>query len=369
MKRWTSLRSLVGTGMVIWLISGCQAPPQQVALGGPKSSAIAPRLTIESSMVWGGQIRCDQGACLVAVIEHENNIAALHRLQGRSVRLLDRHPVAYHPDSAVWLTNEIFAAAVEGSSGLDIFRVQNERLVRLQQLPVGFAPRDVVALNVVDGHHRMLVTPYSGKEVAWVDWKEGAPESVRVRKVHWCEAPWHPVRVERMPSGAGGGFVSACLDDRRVIAVSDTNLFAPPRVLATFDAIARTARPTPSGKWLYVALETGERNARISMDTGELQWLSAPPTGAVAIAPLDDDMVIWGDDRQLYIQRLDAQGQVLETRWLQASGFATGLQLIDIDGDGERDVAVFNSSPSPIDVIYGPLWDNASRTPIVPPKK
>jgi len=37
------------------------------------------------------------------------------------------------------------------------------------------------------------------------------------------------------------------------------------------------------------------------------------------------------------------------------------LQLIDLDGDGERDLVVLNSVDTVVDVIYGPLWDRAAE--------
>lgn len=155
--------------------------------------------------------------------------------------------------------------------------------------------------------------------------------------------------------------VAACLDDQKVVAVSDSDLMAPPRVLASFGAVARQARPSPSGNWLYVSLETGARNARINMQTGELQWIASPLTGSVAVAPLSDELVIWGEDGKLYIQRLDLEGKVQETRWLKSSGFSTGLQLIDLNGDGELDLVVLNSVDAAVDVIYGPLWSRAAE--------
>lgn len=369
MKVWNLFDGRFGGVVLAMAVAGCQmqALPGSAAPEAPLATPA--RIAVDAPVAWGGQLRCSATDCRMAVVEHEKNTVALFRLEGRSARLLDRQPVAYHPDSAVWLTDNLLAAAVEASSGLDIFRVEGERMMRVHQAHVGFAPRDVViAGSSAPGQHKLLVTPYSGKEVAWVDWREGNQEAARVQKVHWCEAPWHPVHVNRLPGLQGGGFAVACLDDRKVIAVSDDDLLAPPRVLARFDAVARQARPSPSGQWLYVALETGGRNARIHMESGELQWLQAPPTGAVAVATLADDLVVWGDDRQLYLQRLDAQGGVLETRWLRASGFATGLQLIDADGDGERDLVVFNSSPDVVDVLYGPLWAQAAKTAVVQPK-
>ena len=183
----------------------------------------------------------------------------------------------------------------------------------------------MVLVDAQPGHYRLLATPYSGKEVAWIDWQVG-PDTVKVDKSQWCEAPWHPVRVSHLPKIAGGGIAVACLDGKQVLAVSDADLLAPPKVLATFTAVARQSRPSPSGQWLYVALETGGRNARINMTSGELQWIAAPPTGAVSVAPLADGLVAWGGDSQL-------------------------------------DVVVLNSSGKRSDVIYGPLWERAMPRP------
>lgn len=349
-------------------LAGCQMQPVSAegavspAVTVPAAQGRAARSVIEAPMAWGGEVRCFAGGeCRFVLAEHEEGRVALHQMKGRDSRLLDRQPVAYHPDSAVWLSDNLVAAAVETTGSLDIFRIEGERLVRVHQAPVGFAPRDVILVSAAQGQYKLLATPYSGKEVAWIDWYEDNRQAAVSKKVRWCEAPWHPVRVSKIPGAQGGGFAVACLDDRKVVAVSDVDLLAAPRVLATFGAVARQARPSPSGQWLYVALETGARNARINMQSGELQYIQSPLTGSVAVAPLSDDLVIWAEDGKTYLQRLDADAKVLETRWLKTSGFSTGLQLIDVDGDGERDLVVLNSVDAVVDVIYGPLWDRAAE--------
>ncbi|HQQ71771.1 MAG TPA: VCBS repeat-containing protein, partial [Alicycliphilus sp.] len=319
-------------------------------------------ITLALPDAWGGDLRCAAGACLLGAVEHENSKVVLLRLKGRGAERLDEQAVAYHPDSAAWLSGELLAAAVENSASLDIFRTSGDRLAPVQQLPVGFAPRDVIVVPAAEGQYRLLATPYRGKQVAWIDWREGAP-APQPRMAAWCEAPWHPTLVSRLPGRKGGGIAAACLDDKQVVAVSESDWYAAPKVLASFDAIPRQARPSPSGAWLYVALETGGRNARIDMQTGELQWIKAPPTGSVAVAPLADDLVIWADDQRLTLQRLDAQAQVLETRSLRTSGFSTSVQLHDIDGDGALDALVLNSAGKRSDVIYGPLWQQAQPQP------
>lgn len=349
------------------MLGGCQIRPISGAgavaaspVGLPVPSVDHGRIKIEAPMAWGGEARCTPSiGCRLVLVEHEEGRVALHKIDGKTSRLLDRQTVAYHPDSAIWLSDNLVAAAVEATGSLDIFRIEGERMVLIHQAVVGFAPRDVILVSASQGRYKFLATPYSGKEVSWIEWNEDSRQAVTPRKTRWCEAPWHPVHVSKIPGTQGGGFAAACLDDRKVVAVSDADLYAPPRVLATFGAVARQTRPSPSGQWLYVSLETGSRNARINMQSGELQWIPSPLTGSVAVAPMSDDLVVWGEDAKLYLQRLDADGKVLETRWLKTSGFSTGLQLIDLNGDGERDLVVLNSVDAVVDVIYGPLWDRA----------
>ena len=311
-------------------------------------------------VAWGGEVRCGSTGCLLAAVEHENGAVVLHRVDGRKTASLDRLPVAYHPDSAVWLEDDLLVAAVESSASLDVFRVKDFKLERLQKIPLGFAPRDVMVAKAERGRYTLLATPYSGKEVAWVmDWSVGDQQPPTVKKVRWCEAPWHPIKLSKAHGITGPAIAVACLDDKRLVAVPASSVLASPVTLATFPAVSRNAQSSPSGAWVYVSLETGARNARVNMETGELQWIQSPLTGSVSTAVLADDLVIWGEDKELYLQRLDATGSVLETRWLGVSGFATRLQVVDVDRDGERDVVVYNSGGEVIDVVYGPLWDQA----------
>lgn len=347
------------------LLGACQGLPVSEPLGAvqaaPKAKAVdAERLRFAAPDVWGGQVRCDaQRVCRLALVEHERSYAVAHQFEGRKLREIGRAKVAYHPDSARWLTDRLLVAAVEVSSSLDVFALGKERLEPVAEVSVGFAPRDVVVLNSQAGRHRMLATPYSGDQVAWVDWDEATPAKAQVVKTRLCQGPWHPTSVARAPSAAQAGIAVGCLNDKRVMWAP---LAAPsqPRQLARFDAVPRQVRVSPSGKWLYVALETGGRNARIDMDSGEVQYIAAPPTGAVGVAVPADDSVMWSDSDRIYWQRLDAQGQVLQTRWLRTSGFSTNLQLVDVDGDGEQDLLVFNSTGKQSEVIFGPLWASAS---------
>lgn len=352
--------------MVTAAMVGCQMPPQTVQDAPAQVSRAVDtgRLVLDLPQAWGGEVRCSAQGCLLGAVEHERNTVVVHRLEpNKTSRLLFSLPVLYHPDSATWLADDLLAAAVEDGAGVDIIRLVGEKLVKLLTVPVGFGPRDVVVVQASNGRYRLLATPYIGRDVAWIDWEDGASGAAAIRRSPWCKAPWHPVKVSQLPYLRTGGVAVACLDDRRVVAVSDDDLMAPPKVLATFNVVPRQARPSPSGRWLYVALETGERNARIDMRTGELQWLAASPNGSVSVAPLSDDLVVWGEDSRVVLQQLDASGGVKESKELATSGFSTSLQLLDVNEDSILDLIVLNSSGQKADVIYGPLWEKASRRP------
>jgi len=370
-----SLQRLMLGVVVGMLLGGCQTPPQKPAAPGvaPKAGASKVevtadkgRLQIDLPDAWGGDVRCGKTGCLLGAVEHEKNTVVVHKMErNRTSRLLSKFSVPYHPDSAVWLEDDLLAAAVEDGSTVDIFRLVDEKLVKLQSVTVWFGPRDVTLIEASAGRYRLLATPYSGSKVAWVDLPDGAAGAAKVTQATWCKSPWHPAKVSQLPKMAGGGVVVACLDDRRVVAVPDSNPMAAPTVLATFSAIPRRVAPSPSGRWLYVGLETGSRNARIDMQTGELQWIAASPNGSVSVVALSDDLVLWGEDSRLVMQRLDAQGNVLESGELLASGFSTDLQVIDVDGDGALDAVVLNSAGTKSDVIYGPLWEKALQRPLM----
>lgn len=377
MSLWLPLRVLTATA-VVNLLAACQSfstlPSEQTpgaAVVSVNSSAKSGpvRTGIDVQLAWGGELRCSAATCRLVSVEHEKSTVVVYEIQDRMARFVDRQPLAYHPDSAIWLADDVLVAAVEGSVTLDMFQLVQGRLKPVRQINVGFSPRDVKLVASDNGRFRLLATPYAGKNVAWVDFAQDQPEAARVQASHWCEAPWHPVRVQRAPSAPAGGVVAACLDDKRVVFAPDgvgqqgeaRTLFVLP---GSARLVPRHARPSPSGKWLYVAVETGGRNFRFNMDSGELQPIVAPqPVGTVSVLPLADDLVIWGLDSRLHLQRIGDDGTVQETRTIPTDGFSTGLQLIDADHDGVMDLVVHNSAALPgkmgVEIIYGPLWEQA----------
>ena len=361
-RRGLGFLSLVLTLFVGAALSACQGGGSPAATASAATKSLPPsgpdRMTFSAPLAWGGEARCTGGDCKLILVEHEANKLVLRQFKGRQIAELDRQPLAYHPDSAKWLTDQWVVAAVERGQTLDFFSLNAGRLTAHAQVKVDFAPRDVLVLDSNASGFTLLATPYSGANVSVVKWPVGAKQG-NATSVRWCEAPWHPALVERAPNGRGKGVVAACLDDKRLLYVDAKNWVGAPAELARFDVVARQARPTASGKWVYVALELGPKNARVNMDSGEVQYLESRAEGAVSVALLADDLVIWGGSNSLYIQKFDDAGKVLEERYLRTSGFPTEMQLIDLDGDGERDLLILNSAGDKADVYYGPLWDRS----------
>ncbi len=356
--------------LAIFCLSGCGVGTVANP-GQPPAAESSQSLVIDSPGVWGGEARCSSRGCVLALVEHELGNLALYELSRSGARLIDKHHLAYHPDFAIWLSDTVVVAAVEIASSLEIFDVKNGKLVHKLQIPVGFAPRNVQLISGSNGIYQMLVSPYSGTEVAWVEWNSNDPNGITVKKDKWCEAPWFPFAAPKIPGSGKSGLAVACRGDGSFLSIRGSALEQEKTVkkqLANFPQVPAMAAASPAGNWLYVALETSSKNARIDAETGAIQWLDATPEGSVAVRILPDETVVWAEDGRLKLDRYDPQGRTIESRWLKTSGFSTNIQLVDIDGDNQLDVVVLNSGGVRSDVIFGPLWENAKPFVSMPKK-
>lgn len=345
-----------------WL-AACAAPVTEVVPGpalASKQDEVPLHTRIPSPDLWGGEVRCKPtGNCRLVAVEHEASRLVLYQFDGRGHRLLDRQPLAYHPDGAGWIDDHHVVAAVEMSRSLDIFHVDTEgRLQPRGQIVVGFQPRDVLVLPAKGGGWLMLATPYRGDEVAWVHWRPEGTHDVKLQK--WCATPWHVAWVPRGPGARGPGLVTSCLDDQRVLFMPapttlEQAMATQPIEVRRFDHVPRRVGVSPSGRYWYVALELGGRVARYDVEADRWQMLPFTEFGAVGVAPLDDDTVAWGENNRVLIVRYAADGAVVAQRSLPVSGLPTQLQWIDLDRDGEPDLLSLNSTGPASDVHYGPV--------------
>lgn len=349
------------TGLALIILAGCSTSKD----GRPSSSTSTKEYSgvqfqIPSPEVWGGEVRCNEADCKLALVEHKKGLLAVYRIDKNGATLLDKHHLAYHPDDAIWLHDTKVVAAVEITKSLEVFDLINEKLVHKQQIPLEFQPRNVILLSSINGLTQLLATPYSGTSVAFI-YLDDNSNGVHVKHEKWCKAPWNPMRVKTNIKQMGFGVVAACRGDENVIFVpektspDDKNNI---KNLGVFPQIPSMAAIDPTGEWIYVALETGEKNARINLQTGQIQWIASSVAGSMAVRLMPDGTVVWAEDRRLKLDRLDSNGNIVESRWHKTSGLSTSLQLIDVDRDGVLDVVVLNSSGSQSDVILGPLWEN-----------
>lgn len=320
--------------------------------------------SVESPEAWGGDMRCTAQGCQLVLVEHELGNLVVYDVSRDRLRLVDKHKLAYHPDGAIWLNDNVLVAAVELTTSLEIFRLENGRLIHRAQVYLGFPPRHVKLISNSNGVYQLLATPYSGTDIAWVSWDDLNSKVLSLKKDRWCAAPWFPKIAPKIPLEDNAGLVVACRDDGVVLSISGS-LNEPTSMkkkqLGHFPQVPSMVTVSPDLKWIYVALETRSKNARINAETGAVQWLDATPEGSVAVTVLPDETVVWAEDGRLKLDRYDADGKTLETRWHKTSGFSTALQLVDIDRDNNLDIIVLNSGGLRSDIIYGPLWHSAKK--------
>ena len=357
-RGWSAAKGCA-TVLAIAALAACQtAVPAQDAVVPQRES-----LTLPAHHAWGGDARCDANECRIVFVEHEGNAVTLHRIDSkRNSQLLDRVQVGYHPDSAKWLNDHLVAATVEDTQSIDVFDASHGKLRLLQQITVGFAPRDLHVVERSADSFTLVVSPYSGDDVVWLTISKDGRTLISKTSEAWCRSPRHPVLLPSGWMGAGPGVAVGCDRDFRLLFRS-LDLGTPLRVptqISRFDNVPRQVMPSPSGQWLYVTQELGGRNARINTRTGATQWIKAPRWGAVSVMPITDDFVAWGEGERVYLQQIDGSGGVTEERWLPVSGFPTQLQVIDLDRDAEPDLIVFNSAGDRVDVIFGPLWQKSN---------
>lgn len=310
---------------------------------------------------WGGDVRCGVHGCLLGVVEHENNILALHKIENKSSALLAKYPVGYHPDSAFWINDDYLVVAVEFSQSLDIFRIRGNNLELERQIFFNFRPRNGLSIKNQDGTFTILAVPYNGKNIGWFKFDPAKSSDQIVSEVALCEAPWHPVPISSYLGNQKTAIVVACRGEGTIMIFSPMGGKADSRTIATFKDVPRQVKPSPDGEWLYVALEVNGSNARINMKNGSVQRLSIPGNGSYSVGPLKDQTVAWGGSGKVYLQKIGENGEIQAQKILKSSGFSSDLKVYDLNNDDFEDLIIFNSVNQHVDVIYGPLWSAAQN--------
>lgn len=357
------VKNMMKNSLIVFLsvfFSACQMQPASIDDQNNYSKPPKESIKIEAPFAWGGEGRCSALGCLLGLVEHENNMVAVHKIQGNTSTVLGKVPVGYHPDSAFWIDDEYLGAAVEFSQSLDIFKIQTNKIEKIAEHQFSFRPRNGLLVEKANEEYTLLAVPYSGSKIGWVKFNINNKTEVKTTETTWCEAPWHPSLVDYYPGGGKKAVAVACRGDGHIIAAPVYGDNWPIKTLATFKDVPRQVKPSPSGKWLYVSLELNEYNARINMLTGAVQKIKIPGNGSFSVAPISDDFVAWGVSNKIYLQKINDDGEVMEQRFLATSGFSSDLKKYDINKDGYDDLIVFNSNNEFVDILFGPLWDRAN---------
>ncbi|MHC2995877.1 hypothetical protein [Tepidiphilus sp. HLB4] len=359
------MRYSTGFFIPLLLLAACaQEPPVPSAASSPGATETMHRvLEADQRSIWGGDVRCDASSCLLAAVLHTKGAVAVWRFAGRAPVRVAEAGTNYHPDHARWLADGRLAVAVEAGASIDVFRLQGDALLREQQVPVGFPPRAVIAADFDgDGREDLIAAPYSGKALSWMPGRADGAFAAGT-PIPSCATPWH---VKLLPGAERPGLIAGCLDDK-TLTVWD-NLGGGrlvPRTVLRFDPVPRDVAVSPDGRTAWVALELGGHGAKVDLSRTPpaVTPVPAPSRGYVAVDLMSDGTLVWGEDRRVILQRMAADGTV-ETRMLPVSGFATPLQVADLDRDGVEDLVVYNSTGKGVDVWFGPLWEQAHPLPI-----
>ncbi len=310
-------------------------------------------LKIPARNTWDGDVVCHENRCRILVVEHSDSFFAVHEVNGRQVKKIDRVPAGFHPDSAKWINHTHFVGAIEIPSVLRYYRLDSTAIEQLAEVAVDFQPRYVHLLTAADQPTvKLMLTPYRGRRVAVVELDTRSGTFADTVVYHeTCETPWHPVNL---PAESHEWRVAVgCLDDKRLVQIESQSGVISTQTLYEFRHVPRSLYV--DNEYLYIALELGGYVARENMRTGQRQMLKAPRWGAFAVAKLEDDVFVWGEDDRVFIQKYDAKGEVLCQDELPTSGMSTTLRIVDLDGDGEKDLVVFNSTGRHVDIHFGPL--------------
>lgn len=359
-----------------FFLAGCLQTPgtMPVTKTGPETLKIS-----DISDPWSASaLVTPTGETLIALVSHRESFLDIWQLTAdkKLVHIARDSSTDYHPDAVRWASpTELFVAA-EGTSKIQRWKYVDHKLQLMQNIPVKYPPI-ALALGDLDkdGLLDIVSGPYAGNTLT-ILW--GQPDGqFRHEHLDGDRVPQYPRIIDWDGDGRpdivwseydAGSIRYAHGKGQRAF---DLSMLQKPGTGMTrqLDVGDLDNDGFPD---LVVALETGKA-ARILFNDGkggirESVEIPAPQYGYSATAI--------GYDHGKPILALSENGRIVlarprdgnphgfwDRRGLDAGDLPLDLQFIDLDRDGHLDLVIANSVGTTVQLVFGPLWENAKPIP------
>lgn len=318
----------------------------------------------------------DSGAALLAATSHTKGLLEIWQVTSsrQPLRLASDDRAGFHPDGVRWISPTELLVAGEGTGKIQHFSFVDNKLKLLQSIPSGNAPFDMVAGDLDgDGNLDIVSGPYSGDKLSLL-W--GQADGKYHQEFLATEAvPLHPRLSDWDRDGktdivwanrTTGSVQLAHNLGQRKFEVRTLHPRGPghPREVTVGD-IDNDGFPDlvisqEAGKPAIIMFNDGKGGVR-----PEQVEIPAPIFGyrSAAITRVQNSpMLALGEEGMIVLAR-PRGNDLLHTSWerrkLPAGSMALDVQFIDLDRDGEMDLVFTNSGSGSVQVIFGPLWEQA----------
>lgn len=334
---------------------------------------------IEIDAPWSASaIVTPAGETLIAAISHRENYLEIWQLTpDRTLVRIDQNSATdYHPDSVRWASPTELYVAAEGTSKIQRWSFRDKKLQLLQNMPADHPPIALTLGDIdQDGQLDILSGPYAGKTLT-VLWGKGegqfrteylkgdfVPQYARIvdwnrdgkLDIVWSEYDAGSIRYARnlgqqkfelsLLQQAGPG-------KTRQLDAGDLDNDGYPDLAVALEA----------GKAARLLFNDGKGGVRNTLEIpAPLYGYSAVKIGHENGQPL---LALSENGRVVLARPRDGKPlEAWERRGLAAGALPLDMQFIDLDRDGHLDLLVANSADTSVQLIFGPLWENAKPIP------